>query len=70
MAWRGEKPDGSLMSPSGPWLFRDGEEINDKVRREVSTNQALLYFGSSCDDPGTPFSRTTDCNSFFLNNRL
>lgn len=40
-------PDGSLMSRSGPWLLREGEEINDKVKREVSTDLALLYFGAA-----------------------
>lgn len=51
VAWSEEKPDGSLMALHGPWLLGEGEEINDKVMREVSTNQDLLYFGHSCDDP-------------------
>lgn len=43
MVWKGEKPDGNLMSCSGLWLLKEGKEINDKVKMEVPTNQALLY---------------------------
>lgn len=60
MVWSwGEKPDGSLMSLSGPWLLREGKEINDKVKREVSTDQALLYFDKAVMNPQsivTPFT--------------